>query len=118
MLVLECKSFRHSSASACPCYSVLIHLPTCSRRKNMNISLIIAKVSFLKFNPDWVDGGPGQPGPIFRGAIKEYAVAELARAISQQLSNKDLGLKLHEAAKELVSVASKQLPISWEDGDD
>lgn len=86
----------------------------------MKTDLILQKVSFLRgvFDPNTVDGGPGQPGPIFRTGIADYVVAELVRDISVNLQDRDLGTKLHNIGKELVSVSSQALTASWEDGDD
>jgi hypothetical protein len=86
----------------------------------MNIPLILAKVSFLKgaFNPDWVDGGPGQPGPIFRVAMADYAVAELVRNISQNVSNREIGARLLAVGKELAAQASAGMTVSFDEGDD
>lgn len=83
----------------------------------MNIHSILAKVSLLKYHPEWVDGGPGQPGPVFRLALTEYAVAGIARQISRRLTDRELASKLHQSAKDLVGAASKMLPATWEDGD-
>jgi hypothetical protein len=84
----------------------------------MNIPLIMAKVSFLKFHPEWVDGGPGQPGPVFRTALTEYVVAGLTREISRKVTSREVGSKLHQTAKELAAEAGRMLPAGFEDGDD
>ena len=70
----------------------------------MITTLILQKVSFLRgvLNPDWVDGNAGQPGPIFRAAIADYAVAEIARDIGQHISNRELGATLLSASRELA----------------
>ena len=86
----------------------------------MNTDLILQKVSFLRgiLDPNWVDGNPGQPGPIFRTGTADYAVAELLRDISVNLHDRDFATKVHNIGKELVSVSSQSLTASWEDGDD
>jgi hypothetical protein len=86
----------------------------------MKTSLILQKVSFLHgvLDPNWIDGNPGQPGPIFRTAISDYIVAELLRDISANLHNRELATKLHSVGKELVSGSSHSLAVSWEEGDD
>ncbi len=86
----------------------------------MITSLILEKVSFLRgvLNPDWVDGGPGQPGPILRVAVADYAVAEVARTIGQNLSNRELGTKLQTAGRELAQESSRGLVSSYDEGDD
>src|SRR5947209_16706282 len=86
----------------------------------MKTSLILQKVSFLHgvLDPNWVDGNPGQPGPVFRTAISDYIVAELLRDIGVNLHNRELATRLHGIGKELVSGASHGLAASWEDGDD
>lgn len=80
----------------------------------MNISLIMAKVSTLRFHPEWVDGGPGLPGPVIRTALTEYVVAGLIRDIGVNLTNREVASKLHQTARELVARSSKMLPISFE----
>src|SRR5262245_20231924 len=86
----------------------------------MKTDLILEKVSFLHglIDPNWVDGNPGQPGPIFRTAISDYVVAGLLRDISGNLQDRDLATKVHNIGKELVAGSSHGLAASWEDGDD
>lgn len=82
--------------------------------------LILEKVSFLKgvLDPNWVDGGPGQPGPVYRAAIADYMVAELVRSISQNVSNKEIGSRLLAAGRELAAQASAGMTASFDEGDD
>ncbi|MGZ4858929.1 MAG: hypothetical protein ACXV8M_05185 [Candidatus Angelobacter sp.] len=86
----------------------------------MKTSLILQKVSFLHglIDPSWIDGNPGQPGPIFGTAITDLVVAELLRDISVNLHDRDLATKVHNIGKELVSSSSQGLTAGWEDGDD
>src|SRR6185503_13360331 len=86
----------------------------------MKTNLILQKVSFLHglIDPNWIDGNPGQPGPIFRAALTDYVVAELLRDISVNLHNRELATKVHNIGKELVSTSSQGLAAGWEDGDD
>ncbi len=86
----------------------------------MKTDLILQKVSFLQgvLDPNRVDGGPGQPGPIFRTAIADYVVAELLRDIGLILQDRDLATKVHNIGKELVSGSSHGLAAGWEDGGD
>src|SRR5947209_1631616 len=86
----------------------------------MKTSLVVQKVSFFHgmIDPNWVDGNPGQPGPIFRTAITNYIVAELLRDISVNLHNRETSTKLHSIGKELVSGAAQGLTAGWEEGDD
>jgi hypothetical protein len=86
----------------------------------MKTNLILQKVSFLHglIDPSWIDGNPGQPGPIFRTAMTDYVVAELLRDISVNLQERDLATKVHNIGKELVSASSHGLTAGWEDGDD
>jgi hypothetical protein len=86
----------------------------------MKTSFIMQKVSFLHglIDPNWVDGNPGQPGPIFRTATLDYVVAELLRDISTKLRNGELATKVRNIGKELVSASSQGLTAAWEDGDD
>src|SRR5215469_6065619 len=80
----------------------------------MNIPLILAKVSVLRFHPEWVDGGPGLPGPVLRTALTEYAVAGLIRSISTHLSSSQFAPKLQQTAKKLVAESAKMLPANFE----
>lgn len=86
----------------------------------MNLSLILEKVSFLKgvLDPNWVDGGPGQPGPIYRTAIADYMVADVVRAISQTVSNQEIGKRLLAAGKDLAAESSRGISAGYDDGDD
>jgi hypothetical protein len=86
----------------------------------MKTNLILQKVSFLHglIDPDWIDGNPGQPGPVFRTALADYVVAELLRDVSVNLHNRELATKVHNIGKELVSTSSQGLAAGWEDGDD
>lgn len=81
----------------------------------MNISLLLQKVSVLKYHPEWVDGGPtpGGPGPVFRTAIAEYVVAGLVRDIAAHVASKEFTASLHQTAKELVAEAARKLPIDF-----
>src|ERR1700747_2305314 len=65
--------------------------------------LILEKVSFLEgvLDPNWVDGGPGQPGPIYRTAIADFIVADLVRAISQNVANKEAATRLLVLGRDL-----------------
>ena len=86
----------------------------------MKTNLILQKVSFLHgmIDPSWIDGNPGQPGPIFRTAMADYVVAELLRDISVNLQDRELAKKVHDTGKELVSSSAHGLAAGWEDGDD
>ena len=86
----------------------------------MKTSLILQKVSFLHgmIDPSWIDGNPGQPGPIFRTAMSDLVVAELLRDISVNLQDRELATKVHNIGKELVSGSAHGLAAGWEDGDD
>ena len=86
----------------------------------MKTNLILQKVSFLHgmIDPSWIDGNPGQPGPIFRTAMADLVVAELLRDISVNLQDRELATKVHNIGKELVSGSSHGLAAGWEDGDD
>jgi len=86
----------------------------------MRTPLIMEKISFLqgRLDPNTVDGGPDQPGPIYRTSIADYIVAEILRDISMNLKDQTLAAKLHSIGKELVSEASQGLVAGWDDGDD
>jgi len=85
----------------------------------MKTDLIMAKVSFLKhvLDPDWVDGGPGQPGPVFQPATADYAVAELVQHIAVNLKSHEVSKKLHLIAGDLADAASEHLAAGLDDGD-
>jgi hypothetical protein len=57
-------------------------------------------------DPSWIDGNPGQPGPIFRTAMADLVVAELLHDISVNLQDRELATKVHNSGKELVSGSS------------
>lgn len=82
----------------------------------MKTSLVVQKVSFFHgmIDPSWVDGNPGQPGPVFRTSVSEYIVADLLRDISANLKNHEFAAKLHSIGKELVSDSGKNLVADWE----
>ena len=86
----------------------------------MSLNLILQKVAFLHLtiNPDFVDGNPGQPGPIFRTAIADYVVAGLLRDISRLVKDKEKAGAIHAIGRELAAGASGGLVAGWEDGDD
>lgn len=81
----------------------------------MNISLILAKVNVLKYHPEWVDGGPGLPGPgpVLRTAITEYVVAGLVREIAAKVARKEFAAALQETAKDLVAESARKLPSDF-----
>jgi hypothetical protein len=81
----------------------------------VNISLILAKVSLLKYHPEWVDGGPipGGPGPVFRTAIAEYVVGGLVRDIAAHVASREFTPSLHQTAKELVAEAGRRLSVDF-----
>jgi hypothetical protein len=86
----------------------------------MKTDLILQKVAFLHglIDPSWIDGNPGQPGPIFRTAMTDLVVAELLRDISVNLHDRALATNVHNIGKELVTSSSQGLTAGWEDGDD
>lgn len=84
-------------------------------------NLILQKVDFLHgtLHPDWVDGGPGQPGgPLFSYAIVDFMLASLLREIGAKIQNQELGLAIVTLGKEIVANATQGLVNGWEDGDD
>jgi hypothetical protein len=98
----------------------MFHQPILIKGNKMKTNLILQKVSFLHgmIDPSWIDGNPGQPGPIFRTAMTDLVVAELLRDISGNLQDRELATKVHNIGKELVSGSSHGLAAGWEDGDD
>jgi hypothetical protein len=97
-----------------------LHQPILIRGNKMKTNMILQKVAFLHgmIDPSWIDGNPGQPGPVFRTALTDYVVAELLRDISVNLQDRELAPKIHNIGKELVSSSSHGLAAGWEDGDD
>lgn len=89
----------------------------------MKLNLILAKISLLRglIDPDWVDGGPGQPGPLVT-KISEPSVnlllSQHIRAAAQLLHNAELGEKLHALGRHIATEAISQLGAAWEEGDD
>lgn len=87
----------------------------------MKNNLILQKVDFLygTLHPDWVDGGPGQPGgPLFSSAIVDFMLASLLREIGTKIQNQELGVAIVTLGKEMVANAAQGLVNGWEDGDD
>ncbi len=87
----------------------------------MKNNLILQKVDFLHgtLHPDWVDGGPGQPGgPLFSSAIVDFMLASLLREIGAKIQNQELGVAIVTLGKEMVANAATGLVNGWEDGDD
>jgi len=79
----------------------------------------IALLTKLKNDPNWVDGGPGQPGrPKFSKALTNYMLGTLLRQVSTKVSHRAIAAKLHNIGKELVTSAATGLVAGWEDGDD
>jgi hypothetical protein len=98
----------------------MFYRPILIKGNKMKTNLILQKVSFLHgmIDPSWIDGNPGQPGPIFQTAMADLVVAELLRDISANLQDRELATKVHNIGKELVSGSSHGLAAGWEDGDD
>jgi hypothetical protein len=81
---------------------------------------ILEKVKTMKiiFDPSWVDGCPGCPGPVFGDAIGDYMVAGLLRDIASNLQNKNIRDSLLNLSKLMVEKSSKGLLAGWKFGDD
>lgn len=79
----------------------------------MNITLILAKVTYLKRHPEAWDAKIPH-GPVFHTPITEYVVATLVREISLNLSNREFAAKLNQTAKALVDESSKMLRFGFE----
>jgi hypothetical protein len=73
----------------------------------------LGKIDVLKYHPEWVDGGPGLPGPVLRTAITEYIVAGLVRDIAAKVPSKQFAAALQETAKELVAESARRLPSDF-----
>jgi hypothetical protein len=98
----------------------MLSQPRLVRRIKLKTNLILQKVAFLHglIDPSWIDGNPGQPGPIFRTSMSDLVVAELLRDISVNLHDRALATNVHNIGKELVTNSSQGLTAGWEDGDD
>jgi hypothetical protein len=86
----------------------------------MKTALFLEKVTTMRllFDPSWVDGCPGCPGPVFNDAIADYAIAGLLREISSKFKVKVIAESLMKLSKQMVESSSKGLIAGWEDGDD
>jgi hypothetical protein len=86
------------------------------------LSLLLQKVDFLHqaFHPEWVDGGPGLPGPgpDFHTSVGDYAVATLIRDLADTLNDREQAAPLHAIANELAAEVGRSLANNFEDGDD
>ncbi len=86
----------------------------------MKTSLILAKVDYIHglIDPDWVDGNPGQPGPLINEAIVDYMVAGMLREIAKSVSHKEIKQHIARLSKSMVERAAAGLVAGWEPGDD
>jgi hypothetical protein len=86
----------------------------------MKTSLILAKINYIHglIDPDWVDGGPGQPGPLINEAIVDYMVAGVLRDIGKSVSHKEVKQQVLRLSKGMVERSSAGLVAGWELGDD
>lgn len=86
----------------------------------MKTSLILAKINYIHglIDPDWVDGGPGQPGPLINEAIVDYMVAGVLRDIAKSVSHKDVKQQALRLSKSIVAGSAAGLVAGWEWGDD
>lgn len=86
----------------------------------MKTSQLLQKISslHLRFDPSWIDGCPGCPGPVINEALGDYLVAQMLREIAARLKTKKVAEGLHGLAKEMVVHSSKGLVAGWEEGDD
>ena len=86
----------------------------------MKTSQFLEKVSTLRvlFDPSWVDGCPGCPGPVFNEAIGDYVIAGLLRQISVRFKLKSISKGLLSLSKQMAESSSRGLVAGWEDGDD
>src|SRR4051812_5805089 len=84
-----------------------------------SITLVLQKITFLnvikKF--EWVDGGPGQPGPLSKAATT-LLLSSLVRDCSATVSDELIGRELRAIGKEMAGKAAAGLVEGWEDGDD
>jgi hypothetical protein len=86
----------------------------------MNALSILEKAGSFRliFDPSWVDGCPGCPGPVFNEAIADYAIAGVLRDIAAVVKNSNISEPLRNIARKMVENSSKGLIAGWEDGDD
>ena len=83
--------------------------------------MVLQKINFLnvikKF--EWVDGGPGQPGPLrLSKAATSLLLSSLVRDCSAAVSDQLIGRELRAIGKEMAGSAAAGLVEGWEDGDD
>ena len=86
-----------------------------------SMSLTFAKIAFVQAikDPEWVDGGPGLPGPPqFSKAATSYMLALLVRDISSNLNDRAIAEKLYAVGKGMAHGAAGGLVAGWEEGDD
>jgi hypothetical protein len=87
----------------------------------VSISLLLAKTALLKHwkDPDWVDGGPGQPGrPRLSKAMTLFLASTLVRDLASRVGDRALTGEVRGIGKRMAEKASGGLIAGWEDGDD
>ena len=86
-----------------------------------SMSLTFAKTAFLHAikNPEWVDGGPGLPGPPqFSEAATHYMLASVIRDISKNLNDRAIAEQLYAVGEGMAHAAASGLVAGWQEGDD
>jgi hypothetical protein len=78
----------------------------------MNITAIVAKSTFLRYNPEAWDAVIPHT-PTFHTPIREYITGTLVREIRRNVADQQFAGKLDETAKGLVNVASKMLSAEF-----
>lgn len=81
---------------------------------------LLEKVSSMRltFDPSWVDGCPGCPGPVINEAIGDYMVAIAVKNIAVKLRNQSIQKEMLSLSREMAEHASRGLLAGYEDGDD
>lgn len=88
---------------------------------NPPIALLLAKTALLKHwkDPDWVDGGPGQPGrPVLSKAMTTYMLSALVRDAAGRLGDRTAAGELRQTGKRMAESAVGGMIAGWEEGDD
>lgn len=81
--------------------------------------LVFKKVDILKrFHPEWVDGGPGQPGPVVSKALRDFLISGVIRDLAGLVGNAGVAREMHAVAQGMAKHAVGGLLAGWDDGDD
>ncbi len=81
--------------------------------------IVFRKVDILKhFHPEWVDGGPGQPGPLLSKSMRDFLVSGVIRDMAGLVGDRVVARELRGVAQGMAKAAVGGLLAGWEEGDD